>query len=83
MEIAIALKLLDLAFLGASMYQDFQEQQRMNKEQQEFIMALRAQLMNGNITEAEMMAEIDKRIGSIIGRRRAALDALPTPTGHS
>jgi hypothetical protein len=83
MEAALILKLLDLAFLGFTAYQDFQMQQGQNQENADRIQALRIKLLKGEISEEEAMAQIDEVIGGIIGRRRAAFAQLPKPTGHS
>lgn len=82
MEIAVLLKVLDLAFLGFSAYMDFQEQQQQNAEAAELVSNLRQRVLKGELSEEEALAEIDKIIGSVVGKRRAALAALPKPTGH-
>jgi predicted negative regulator of RcsB-dependent stress response len=82
MEVAVLLKVLDLAFLGFSAYMDYQDQQTQNAEAAEMVANLRQRVLKGEISETEALAEIDQIIGSVVGKRRAALAALPPPTGH-
>lgn len=82
MEVAVLLKVLDLAFLGFSAYMDYQSQQSENAHTAELVNDLRMRVLKGEITDAEALAEIDRIIGGVVGKRRAALAALPKPTGH-
>jgi hypothetical protein len=83
MEIAVLLKVLDLAFLGFSAYMDYQSQQSENSKTAELVNDLRMRVLKGEITDVEALAEIDRIIGGVVGKRRAALASLPKPTGHS
>ena len=82
MEVAVLLKVLDLAYLGFTAYMDYQEQQADNAQAAELVNNLRQRVLRGEISEADALAEIDQIIGSVVGKRRAALAALPAPTGH-
>jgi len=83
MQIALLLRVLDLAVLGFTAYHDHQAQSAQQKQDRELIAALRARILAGEIDEAEALAQLDQIIGGIIGRRRAALAKLPKPTGQT
>lgn len=82
MEVAVLLKVLDLAYLGFTAYMDYQEQQTQNAQAAELVSDLRQRVLKGEVSEEEALAEIDKIIGGVVGKRRAALASLPAPTGH-
>ena len=79
----IVLKLLDLAMLGFTAYENYQEQRSQNDLISEELDVLRKQILLGEVDNEEALAAIDQLIGGVIGRRRAAFEALPKPPGHS
>ena len=76
----VVLKLLDLAMLGFTAWERYQEHAAVNREASERVAELRRKILVGEMSDEDAMAEIDAMITLMQSQRRAAFAALPKPT---
>lgn len=77
MEIAVILKLLDLAALGFSAWERYDERKRQGSAAMADIDSLRRRILAGDVTHEEASAEVDRIIMPIISARKSAIGKLP------
>ena len=79
-EAVIIVRVLDLAALGFSAWQQYDERKREGNAAMVDIEDLRHRILTGTVTDEEAAAEIDKIAGRLISARKQALARLPIPT---
>lgn len=77
-EMALVLKLLDLAALGFAAWERYDERKREGTAAMADIEDIRRRLLAGELSTEAASAEVDKMVGRLVMARKAAMGRLPT-----
>ena len=83
MNPALAIRIIDLAFVALSAWQNHQDQQAEDDETLREIRKLRERVLLGEVPPADLVNRIDGMIAGIVAKRKDARSRVPLPVGRS